>query len=1165
MGLSVRINVEGQAAKVKVADLSRTLAELKARLGEVKAAGEAARLKGDLIQTEALKAAGAEIAATIAKLGRLKEAERLDAARQILDVRPFREIEREIERARAAFERLKASGRLSGAELGQAYASLQTKINELKSQTNGWAESFDRIKGAVAATAGAFAAVGGAVKIAAGFEAAMVDFARATGQTKDEAMALADEFRRLAQTYGITAEAVAGIATVGGKMGIAREEVGRFVDTVAQAAINFDMLPEEAARALATLSAVLKIPVGELDAFAGAINAVADSVGVMERDVIEALTRAGASAQALGLSREQAAAMAAAMIRLGASSETAGSSIRTFSMRLRSAINDSGEAGRALQMVVGDVRAFAQLLYTDGQQAVAQFFAALNRMPAPDRFAAIKAIFQEGLDTETIAKLAEGVETYGKALAAAGGDAESFRRQLAELTGMKLGTTQQEFKNLWQAVRNLADAVGQNLLPIVRMIAGALNGIATALRSVAEAAPAFSTLAVVAGAIAVAFAPLRALFGGLAILLGRLGMSSAALGTLVTAGGALLRVFMRFVPIVGGATLAIEALMLAYRKMAGGGEDAAAANAAALRKLAESGRIAAENIKRALDESANVVADRLKAALERAGNAAKALGEDFKAAEGAIKESLARQIAQIEAAGQRRLAAAKLAAQGETQEAVAAARAVIQTEREKLQAAEAAGRQMLSAWQRTHGEMARLAQAAGQDVASIEREGLQAKVAIYAQIETAYRKTIDTLIAEEQRLLAEARRIDEERAAFKLGVEDRIRALMQRGMSEIDAYADRWRQVDEKQAAAQAALAAGHFEQAKKLAEQAMQLAESNVRAIKDGSNTLVSEQQAAARAIGEVTEAARIADAAMKAMADARRAQAGEAGREAAEMQRGLEEVSRTLDGLQATLAKGIDLKITADAKALADAASEIVKLKEAAAGIEAAKKRVAELEDAIKRLKDAGGAVEITLKTGDVERALAEAKAKVEAAGIQANVGFDNARAELEKFRAEIMGRPSTHTVAADTTRAQAEISRLQQPTSSTHTVYVRTVEMRANGGMVGMAGGGRVFGPGTSTSDSIPAMLSAGEYVIRASSVRKYGAALLDAINSGILPMPVLPRYAFAAGGLVGDRVTREPARDVVDINIAIGARQARVTGARDQAMALATALRELSRGA
>jgi hypothetical protein len=73
----------------------------------------------------------------------------------------------------------------------------------------------------------------------------------------------------------------------------------------------------------------------------------------------------------------------------------------------------------------------------------------------------------------------------------------------------------------------------------------------------------------------------------------------------------------------------------------------------------------------------------------------------------------------------------------------------------------------------------------------------------------------------------------------------------------------------------------------------------------------------------------------------------------------------------------------------------------------------------------------------------------------------------------------------------------------------------EASAAGGS-GFARGGRVWGPGTGTSDSIPAYLSAGEFVMRAAAVRKYGTALLYALNSMRLDPSAF--QGFAAGGLI-----------------------------------------------
>ncbi|KQX55644.1 MULTISPECIES: tape measure protein [unclassified Ensifer] len=73
-------------------------------------------------------------------------------------------------------------------------------------------------------------------------------------------------------------------------------------------------------------------------------------------------------------------------------------------------------------------------------------------------------------------------------------------------------------------------------------------------------------------------------------------------------------------------------------------------------------------------------------------------------------------------------------------------------------------------------------------------------------------------------------------------------------------------------------------------------------------------------------------------------------------------------------------------------------------------------------------------------------------------------------------------------------------------------------ANGGPVKAATGGKVTGPGTSRSDSIPAMLSNGEYVINAAATQKH-RALLDAINSN-------RALRFADGGPVKLTAPRMP---------------------------------------
>jgi len=71
-------------------------------------------------------------------------------------------------------------------------------------------------------------------------------------------------------------------------------------------------------------------------------------------------------------------------------------------------------------------------------------------------------------------------------------------------------------------------------------------------------------------------------------------------------------------------------------------------------------------------------------------------------------------------------------------------------------------------------------------------------------------------------------------------------------------------------------------------------------------------------------------------------------------------------------------------------------------------------------------------------------------------------------------------------------------------------------AEGGGAGFARGGQIHGPGTSTSDSIPIWASAGEFMVRAAAVRKYGVEIFHALNAMRLPKGLFG--GFAQGGLV-----------------------------------------------
>lgn len=105
------------------------------------------------------------------------------------------------------------------------------------------------------------------------------------------------------------------------------------------------------------------------------------------------------------------------------------------------------------------------------------------------------------------------------------------------------------------------------------------------------------------------------------------------------------------------------------------------------------------------------------------------------------------------------------------------------------------------------------------------------------------------------------------------------------------------------------------------------------------------------------------------------------------------------------------------------------------------------------------------------------------------------------------------NTTTKPKETVTTVTATTALSAFTSATITATAALEAMSASGGFFGglFASGGAIRGPGSGTSDSIPARLSNGEYVINAKAAKKWGLPLLNALNAGRLP-------AFAAGGPV-----------------------------------------------
>lgn len=1208
--LSLKIKTEAAQARDALRDL----------INQVRESGRAA----SDAEREAIRAARDRARETRAVARAHKDME-------TLGVRSTRSIRDEMARVEAALGRLRRSSATTGTDMARATDAAKRKMAELKAElvgaqerSSGLGDKFREIWGGLVAGAGAVAILGKAAKEAIAFESALIDLQRAANTDKRETAELGRELKKLGQELGIAAGEMVKMATAAAKAGIAKADLLEFTRITALAAMNFDMIPAEAGDSLAKLKNILKISVGEMEAFVATINELADNAAASERDIIEALKGGGGSATLFGLDPKQAAALATGFLNVGASAEQAGTAMRTLLGRIRPAINDTGKAGQALRGIVGDTRQFAQVLSGDANTALNLFLRGLSKLSRADQAKALRDVFQEGLDTDNIAKLVGNLQEYEQIAARAGKSDDELIAGLRDLTNLKLESTESELNKLGVAARNAGESLGRLFLPFIRATAVALVYLADIIQTLVDTFPGLSRIGVLA-VLFLAFAkPVRLLIG----LLGKLGLSAGSLSggirSLLGVGGRLKTGLGQIIAVAAGTwskirrgvalmtvaragfvglRIAIGGLMGpigwvitgltllwdAWNLFAGDDNDAEKAIDARKKAFQE-----LDQSLKNLGDATRQVKDQIGVALENASAPIKALADDYKLAAKDIKDSLDTQLKAISDNAKERQRIAGQSGLSERDLIRAQARIVMEAEQQKVDAIRLAGEQMDAAWQQTYGRAIELARTAGQDTAKLEQEATDAKIASYKMQEDAYKATIDALVAEEKRHLDAVREIENQRYLLKLSTEDRIRALRQRAMSDVDAYADRNRQYEEKMAKAQEDLAKGNYERARKFADEAMRIAERNAQEVtrtveaggKKTQETVVSLQQATETASGQIEAAAKVAD---QAWEQAGKTEADTVSRIQGEMsdaKKALDEVKAKLDEINAAQQNAIALKIEADTH---EADASIERLKQLVTAQALVAKVETDLHEAQKTLdawradpQNKELALSAKVDQAILDTTLANLRDAIQAADLQAPAGLDTTPAKtafeglvktlnetkttsthtVEDDVPETLGNleklnkrdtKSTHTVGSNAPAVRKEIDQLKKNTSSTHTIYVRKVpagggsggsepapQKRATGGWVqAFASGGRAWrrmvghisGPGTGTSDSIRALLSNGEFVLRERASRLAAQALpgflerlnaissradLHALLSAVVNAGLPPVPRFSTGG-------------------------------------------------
>ena len=233
----------------------------------------------------------------------------------------------------------------------------------LASATKGWTKLNKTILGAVgtalkslaklgiAATVAfaAFAAL--SVKTAIEVESAFAGVVKTTDGLVDEfgdlnaaGVALKEEFRALALQVPTDLPELLRLGEVGGQLGIARENLLGFTETMTAMGVATDLTGEQAAVAFARIANVMQTSQEDFDRMGSSVVALGNTFATNEAAIVDFAQRIAAAGEIAGLTEADVFGIAAAMTAVGVQAEAGGTAVQKVLIAMSQAVaGNTGE------------------------------------------------------------------------------------------------------------------------------------------------------------------------------------------------------------------------------------------------------------------------------------------------------------------------------------------------------------------------------------------------------------------------------------------------------------------------------------------------------------------------------------------------------------------------------------------------------------------------------------------------------------------------------------------------------------------------------------------------------------------------------------------------------------------------------------------------------
>lgn len=391
-------------------------------------------------------------------------------------------------------------------DLGRSSAELSEKIHTLKenqeqaavqAQKLGTSASsaFEQIGQALAA-AGITAAIREAAQYFADcaqasmdFETAVTGVAKTTDLTDEELAAMADSIRSLSTEIPATAEEISAVAEAAGQLGIQKDALLDFTETMVQLGTATNMTADEAATALARFANITGTGADEYGRLGATIVDLGNNFATTEQEITEMATRLASAGTLAGISEPGILALAASMSSVGIEAEAGGTAMTETLNAIETAVAGGGEALDEFARLAGmSSEVFAETWQNDALSALTSFIGGLGQLDEQGE-STVLVLENLGLTGVRQSNMLKSLGLAAEQMTGAVDLANTAWEENTALTdeaSKRYATTQSQLILLQNSYRNVQAAIGDAYTPTLKELYAAgtdvLDGAAQFIR-----------------------------------------------------------------------------------------------------------------------------------------------------------------------------------------------------------------------------------------------------------------------------------------------------------------------------------------------------------------------------------------------------------------------------------------------------------------------------------------------------------------------------------------------------------------------------------------------------------------------------------------------------------------------------------------------------------